>query len=339
MDDDLSKLQGQWPLSDCWEPAESFTKDLKIGDLKLRLFGLCAYHREGTVVSSLAVDFGEEPWRRAYLDLIRKTAIVEAELSLKNTFPAIDPEGNSQGVVPNINVFPLSPDPVRWQYASSSAAAADESREAACRRAANELIERDRVLRSWFGAIRPVPIALSPDFFPKALTAEYDFQAFQFPESANETSKVTAVYGFARREEVPSVGGFGAGRFTEEGLAQARSRCYLAMGSLWGETIPQTPPPFSPTAEYHQEVYLREDGLMRIKRWLAGDHVSLANYAEVPTVKVESPKFVDLTPESLRGQICVVKAISKSCAPLTFGASPLNAPADFPTELLVHPLA
>ena len=80
----------------------------------------------------------------------------------------------------------------------------------ATERARLELIERDRVLRAWYGELEPEALAL-PGEPPASET--YAWRAATFPTD-DEPEHVVGVFGFPLRDEAPLLRGFAA-RTTE----------------------------------------------------------------------------------------------------------------------------
>jgi hypothetical protein len=100
-------------------------------------------------------------------------------------------------------------------------------------------------------------------------------------------------------------------------MRTAERECLQRLAFLWGEPIPKELPAFETSPSFHQDFYLCPQSHGLLRAWLSGQHDEGAPSAtRVPTRK---SGFANLTPEHLRGQIWVVKALPVSELPLAFG--------------------
>jgi hypothetical protein len=207
----------------------------------------------------------------------------------------------------------------------------------ACERARWELAERDRILRSWYGAIRPIRVAFPPSS-PLVSVATYDWCAYAFPEpdaaSFSSGVEVAGVFGFPRLHGAPLVMGFGARDDAEGALEAAETEATQLLAFLWGEPSPDAAPEMGPTPVHHIDRFQWRPNHGQLREWLGGAHEGHAPRSS-PRVRGETA-FVDLTPDWLRGGLRVAKAVCTSATPLTFGDSPFGG--HLPPELRPHPI-
>jgi hypothetical protein len=334
----LEELLERYPLPSGWSSPSLYAEIVKLGPLSLNLCGLAAQSGEEMVTGS-AAELVTTPLVRAYFELIERASLVTAGRHADRDFTLKDVRGRTIGRAPCSRVFPWSPDPAR-RFARSNGVAAATSWSAACRSARWELLERDRVLRSWYGETRPQALSLPAWPWLQALEAYCDWQAYAFAEdSRSDRATAVGVFAFPRSPEQALSYGFAADRNPTRAIAKAAAECLQRLGFLWGEAIPIVEPEFSPTAEYHQEFYLQPSMHRRVRDWLAGSHAEtpcrIRERAEVGRV----PEFADLTPESLRGKLFVAKALPCREVDLIFGCGHPAVDGPLPQSFQVHPIA
>ncbi len=143
-----------------------------------------------------------EPLQRAFFELLERTCIIEAETGPSSVFPLLNLEGTPKGEITRTELFPVNPFPERWRFSKSNGVAAHTSWPLACEAARLELIERDRILRSWYGEFMPSAANefLTPELIPASLRAHYEFQLFRFahPLEKNPQTHVFALFGFPK---------------------------------------------------------------------------------------------------------------------------------------------
>ena len=106
----------------------------------------------------------------------------EAIRDARGSYLMLSEAGDIVGDVPSAKLFPESDAPERWRYARSNGVALHADWSTACRRARWELAERDRVIRSWHGEIRPERLAIDVGTAPLGRAKSYDWRAYSFPE-------------------------------------------------------------------------------------------------------------------------------------------------------------
>lgn len=328
---EIVALQEEHPLPPGWTLAEVFEDTAQIGGLSIRMAGLVARHGEQPITGS-AAHLEEQPLTRAYYELLERILLVD---SLGGRTPWLRQEPELQ--LTQKEVFPQSSDPSQWQYSKSNGVALGAGFNDACERAYRELVERDLILRSWLGEIKPErDQLLGPAAFDflTGLDEHYRFESYRL--SHGDWVAGVAV-GWPKSPKAPLLLGFGAARNSQSAVASAYEENLQRLAFLWGEEIPTAEPEFSPTPDYHQEHYLWPPTGDAIKSWLSGEH---SRYEpQLPPIDDELTRYLEV---GRVGELSAVKAINPSRLPLTFGrgAPHLDAafPASAPPQLPLHPI-
>lgn len=318
-----------------WSPPEPFEECAEISGTSIRLAGFSSISPDGKLVTGSAASTSSSPAARAFFELLERAAVIDRLACPRDFYEALDEHGIPVGRLSHGEVFPESPDPERWQYSRSNGVAAAPTFARARLAARMELVERDRVLRSWFGGSAPrrlFGLRTAQRIFDDRL---YSVELYSFPEGPAERARgaVVGMFAFPKCETVPFVVGTGAGPSLFSAVRRATRECVQRLGFLWGEPIPAVPPAFEPTPLYHQELYLCPSMQPRLRSWLSGHH---HRGRSVPA-STRRPCYVDLTPEHLLSRIRVVKALPAGELPLTFGLQPPSWEWD--ESYGVHPIA
>lgn len=327
---DIHSLQTVYPLDLSWEIPEHFTGVTTVDSWQIHLAGWLTVHRvTGENVTASAAAMDRPPLEAAYFELLERTAVAVYRPAGDVVF--VDRDGVP--VQMSTAQERRSPDPGAWRFARANGIAGHTDARMARRMAALELVERDRVLRSWYGEIRP---ECRPFAVQGPLRSYYRFRAFSF--AAGEQLDVAGVFGFPLDDKAPFICGFAAGDDWQEAVKAAEAECLQRLGFLWGAELPRAEIPFSPTPLYHQEAFLSENGWRRVERWLEGAHL---NYAKprLPWFDIVNTQFYELTPEHLKGRLTIVGAVCEQAFPLFFGRCMDFIPDSMPPELWVHPVA
>lgn len=321
----LRQLLSRYPLPPSWRSPELFADVTTVAGVRVHAVGCCSEHPSGDCATGSAASLAGPETARAYFELLERAAIMEAvrrgaEHSVRSQ------DGTWRGRMGAAEIFPQSPEPEAWRYARSNGVALGTGHADACTRAEWELIERDRILRSWLGETRPVPVSdpLARAALPTALADVYDFRACLFPagehDCSAERTAVAGVFGFPRWARAPLVFGFGARAVAADAFVAAGRECIQRLAFLWGEEIPSSDPPFAPTAEFHQEYFLHSRRHEALQGWLSQGSDASARVPPIsPSPSGSARRFADLTPASLRGQIAIVKALPRTELLLCFG--------------------
>jgi hypothetical protein len=265
------------------------------------------------------------PVARAYYELLERVGLLLATRR-PGPFPAFDSRGIDAPPLSHAEVFPPNEAPELRRYSLSNGVALHRTPEAARASALAELVERDSVLRSFAGGPAPKRLHAAEALFPLAeMTVTHEPLVVRF--SATPPHCVAGVFGFPRHADVPLFYGFAAATSEEAAVSRAIQEAVQRLGFLLGEPIPSHPPELAPTPDFHQELYLCPDNHSVLRDWLEGRRERLTEHP----VHGE-PRFAILTPRSLDGAVCLVRALCNGMRPLVFGAN--DDPSTHP-----HPIA
>jgi len=332
----IRSLFDLYPLSSRWSLPEIHEEIIEVGNLKIFSVGIVTEHESGRQIVGSAAQVHAFPWARAYFELLERTSIIEAELSAICAFDLVTESGIPFRSLAKDELCLPDPSPAEWRYSKSNGVAAHTDWNHACSSARWELIERDRILRSWRGEILPRKIALSEKHIPQALEEYYEFFAYKFSDTLLNDS-VVGVFALSRSKCLGPIYGFGARDELSSALDVASSECLQRLSFLWGE-LPSETVEFSPTAEYHQEYYLQPQSAEAIHEWLCGEHVKFCSSLQ-RSQGLHPILFAEMTPGHLKGKLYVAKAVCPDMLPLIFGRYTGLYPPNFPQEWSVHPIA
>lgn len=324
---------------------EVFQEDFQLGALHLEIIGLSIELKDGDEVVASAVGEPGLQFERALFELIERITLISLSKTAKSGtqfhWVGTHESSGEKKVFSNSEIFPQSYQPEKWIYSVTSGASAHKNFQLAATSARNELIERDRVLRSWFGEVQPILLehVSSQNLYP--FTSEFEIRFYTFGEG------VVGVFGFPILKDRPVLMGFGRSDDQDLAIQHAFREAIQRQVFLWEEPLRIECPQFRPHVDFHLDYYLQTNSCTRIKRWLDGHHDSIKSLVSVEEFHPiqESIWFVDLTPASLNSKIKILKAISTQRIPLTFGlGNPKLQFSQSLTELTgfdicVHPIA
>ncbi|NRA34205.1 MAG: YcaO-like family protein [Polyangiaceae bacterium] len=334
----LRELEAGCPLPPGWGDIEMFSEQVDPGGLRLEVVGLCSKHSCGLSAIGSAGSCETSPVDRAYFELLERCVLVDAIADTSASFDLLDSAGKpSARRISHADLFPESDRPNAWAYSKSNGVAVGPSWVAAVDSARHELVERDAVLRSWFLCQTPRRSPLARDSPLRSVSHLYDFTEFEFETIDGTNSVVAGVFGFPHAAPSPLVYGFGARETRQLAVAAATRECVQRLGFLWGEELPEQPPEPAPTPDYHQEFYLCASSHKHLRRWLWG--LGSGSPAQLSCELWQSPLFVDLSPDHLRSQLWVAKALPRGQVPLTFGVGNPAIAGDLTEAIAVHPIA
>lgn len=359
MNDQLKNLMDKYPLPEGQKITQEFFDFLQLGELKLGLAGLIAEGKDGVPCLGSAAQAAELPLERAYFELLERICVFEARAQVKKYFPLRLENGDTIGEILSTDLFLQSPCPDEWIYSTSNGVALHHNFIEAALGAKSELIERDLILRSWYGDQNVVQKKL--DFhLLKNLHAEvesklsqflhsleqlspfYHFELYSFTESCKlqEGHSVYGLFAFPRENHAPFAFGLGSDKKLGDGLHHALNECFQRIGFLWGEDL-SICPDFSPTPQYHMEFFSKNSNILPIQKWLRGQSGIDSNnryFKEKNHRKREEKiKFADISPAWARGQLTVLKAVSPNHWPLVFGKNHILTQG-IPQEFHLHPI-
>jgi hypothetical protein len=282
------------------------------------MFGMMSRCREtGEVITGSAAQLGGSPWMRSYFELLERASIEPSEPMTGCT------EFN-------------------WTLSRSNGIALHQNYSLACNSAYLELIERDRVLRSWYGFIHPQSIDCFRSRYPSCLESYYQIETLVFPDNQDSDSNihVIGIFGLSRGPR-SNIFGFGAGISLDVAWTHAWNEFLQQLGFLWDEEVDSDVPTFSQTPDYHLDLWRHPERIERLKCWLKGGHMGLAemtDLAQFNNKSLNKPQFIEITPVHLKGLLSVVKAQSPRKMPLVFGKGHPWIKA-LPAEMETHPIA
>jgi hypothetical protein len=325
-----ARLQSQSLPAGC-TLREHLIERTSVAGLDLHMVGLVAVTPSGREITGAAADAAGFPVERALYELIERICVVSA--STTNSALAVrDRSGQLQERRSARELFPPDPRPDSLRTSLSNGAALHESWEQACGSAACELIERDRVLRSFRGEFVPRRLPLADGSISSALQRHYEVELYRLdpPEDPSQIA-VAAVFLFPQTAKVPLVYGFAAAPSMPRAEALAAHEALQRLAFLWGELTPVAPPTASPTPEYHQEFYLYPPHHSILRNWLRGD--IRPNQPTMRLFDLSQIWFADLSPTGVNIGYAVAKAYAADAMVLQFGierGSSLGPPHPIP---------
>jgi hypothetical protein len=317
----LAALQRKFMLPRGCALSDTLLQRVTLGGLELYMVGLVGSVPGGSGVIGAAADRQGFPVERAFFELIERVSLWVARMADK-PLRVRDQAGALVQKVPALNVFPSDAAPARIRASLSNGVALQRSWSAACDAARCELVERDRVLRSFRGEFAPVALPVPDRELARALRKLYDLEAYAFaPGEQRVEHSVAGLFLFPRQPSYPLAYGFGAALDGTAALKRATNEALQRLAFLWDEALPTEPPLAAPTPDYHQEYYLYPPHHAQLRDWLAG-RTRLARARTARSFDGEAVWYADLTPPALRTELCVVRASSPRAQALLFGRAP-----------------
>jgi len=314
----LQELQQRFPLPPGWTFQEAFMQEATVGSLTLFMVGLVASGGDRNAMGSSTQADGY-PVNRAYFELLERISIYEAHQH-DRVLAVRDAAGDIVGQRAAARVFPRDVSE-RLRLSLSNGVALHSSWQDACSSALHELIERDRVLRSFAGEFAPARLELPESKLARATAEQFETVAYEIGQRDPAPRHRTALWFMMPQEiSLPLTYGFGTAETLEAALARAEREAMQRLAFLWGEELPGAQVEPTPTPDFHQEYYLYPPNHARLTEWLAGAikprHPS---QRRLPLFDGEPVTFIDLTPAALQGKLYVAKAVSPSARQLRFG--------------------
>ncbi len=313
-----------FPLASNWTLSEIFYEKTCRAGHPLFLLGLLAENTSNFLVSGSAAGYGSDETIivRAYFELVERMVCFER-------------------IPPHEAPAERSPD---WAYARSNGVAADINYQRACERAYEELVERDVILRSWYGDFSPQEVFdldKNFDLYSKELFKLFDFKIVQFVDG---DFFVAACLAFSKNDKSFDIQGFGCARTQKQSKEKAFKECLQRLAFLMGETFVSeiSDLSFSPTPFYHQEFFAHPQSREILVRWMNGDHKKFKGslYLSRDNPKHTSqPSFEDLTPEHLKDKMVVVRAHHQEKIPVVFGRNYPYLKPEYHKIIPIHPIA
>lgn len=311
----LAALRRELPLPSGAELSDVFVEQATLGELCLSMVGLVAHVGAETITGS-AADRAGFPVERAYFELVERVSLFTARAGGR-MLALRDAKGVALELRSSARVFGRPREQATRVRSLSNGVAVQKSWAASCEAALAELVERDRVLRSFAGEQAPEAIA-TDRALASALRAHYAIESYAFtPRGARH--QVAGVFLFPRWQEAPLCVGFGAATERSSAVERAAREALQRLAFLWGEALPQVPPAIDATADGHQEYYLYPPHRAALRAWLMGERRDGTRACTTAPFDGEQTRFVDLTPPELAGALYVAKAVSPRARQLRFG--------------------
>ena len=336
----LGQLAKTYPLPNAYALQEPFFDQLELGLLKLGMAGLVAIDGEShTEALGAAAEPGIIPVDRAYFELLERVCTLIAMQPHLDHFPEVDRSGSPIGYISRCPVFPGNVHTPPGTRSVSNGVALHRTYARACRAALNELLERDALLRAWYGWLETIPIQLPDSPFQRWAVTHYHVYACQFGHHEPERGYSIGI--LARPKDpkrAPLLFSSAGGATLSEAVGNAEREALQRLCFLWGEDIPKRAPQFSTSVDYHQAYYLVPDHHTLLERFCRVGHTALATKAAAPPpVNTACVRFADLTPPTLSGGLKVVRAVCPNALPVLFGHCELAS--GLPPALQVHPIS
>ena len=327
------------PLPDSWSAPEVLLDAVVADGVELRRAGISSIGPIGEEIVGAAVEAEGSPYERGYFELLERVSTVEFLHGEASSHRLRDLDGGELEECTTAEIFPTSVEPTKWRYARSNGVALHSTWKSAALRALWELVERDRVLRAWYGETRPQRLQCDFGKTPLAHAQSYAWRAYLFPAGTTpivNTLSVVGVFGLPSSDDLPVVSGYGAQPERGEALTGAVREALQQLGFLWGEAVVDTLPDLAPTPLAHLERYQWPGNRRALRKWLEKGHQRYFVPRDVGLSKAAPCHFVDLTPAWLGEGLRVVKAVCDDALPLVFGENPLAN--HLPTEIRFHPI-
>lgn len=323
----IAELQLVYPMPPTWQLAETLVQTTTVGAIELHMVGLVATAADAaTSALGSAAEPARAPVERAFFELLERISLVEARAARESTFAVrVELTGQELERRSAARVFPADLSPWR-RLAVSSGTALHTTWPEACRAACAELIERDRMLRSWLGECPARPLAANAvqvRELERRLAPHYQVRAYELGDDEHASQRVVLCLLLPQNSVDPLVYGCGCDGSLTAAYVRAEREALQRLAFLWGEPLPTEAPGPSPTPDYHQDYYLYPPHHARLLAWLDGQRQRTRKPARY--YDGERTVFVDLTPRGLHGVLSVAKAISPHARRLHFGPTRADA--------------
>ena len=189
---ELKSLTDLYSLSSSWTSPELFQENTVIEGQTIQLCGLSVKHTSGLLITASAASLQESPLQRAYFELLERTSRVELDQMSQKKFPLFALDGSSASNSSNQvleEIFKVSPCPSEWSYSKSNGVAAHTDPKLASLNAVSETIERDLILRSWYGELPPQKRGTRIVGLPEAWSKIYAFESYVLIDPIKHATK------------------------------------------------------------------------------------------------------------------------------------------------------
>lgn len=335
----LKQLASKYPLPNDYELQDPFVDHLRLGPLELGMAGLIAMDlRSGQETIGAAAGPGDVPIQRAYFELLERTYTLHAR-DQGRRFVEVDEHGRAIGELDHHAVFgdegAIAPHATR---SFTNGVALHRSPVAACRNARSELIERDQLLRAWYGFCDVTAVRVPEGSFYDWAQEHYDVRACRFGGDVSPWAYSAGILAYPyRATQAPLLFASGGGQSLQEALARSERELLQRLAFLWGEDIPREAPTPTSTVDYHQAYHLVPRNHGFLQSFFGLGHRRFCEQAPPPQLQAHSIRFADLRTPGFPESLCLVRAISSDALPVLFGHDQLTA--QLPAALQVHPIS
>jgi hypothetical protein len=330
------------PPFENYQLIDNYSDCVLIDQLKINLAGIAIKSPQGTIITGSAASLDENPYPRANYELCERIAIHEARNST-NPFDLYNSNFQKIGTQRSPQIIPTSNDPDNWLYADSNGVAIHKTFKKATENATLELIERDRILRSWYGEYTPlnIPVEKTTRSFltlQEKLKTKYRLSIQQFSNKKDPLNHISVcgIFAFPKNKTLPFTYGFGSSFNQEKAIEKAKNECIQRIGFLHKSHL-SSKTDFSPTPVYHQQFYTQKLGERAISNWLNYGHTNQQDTL-CPEYENETIHFVDITPPSYKPFLFVAKTISNWRLPLIYGRNYTLNNRKITPSLMLHPI-
>ncbi|MBF0301218.1 MAG: YcaO-like family protein [Oligoflexia bacterium] len=293
-----------------WNIIDEFNEIVEISGKKIYCSGMAAKNINDLTVTGSSASLKDFPKDEAYYELLERVYTIE-KIQQDKKFN----EGDTSK---------------SYKISLSNGVALHNSLEEASLRARCELIERDRVLRSWYGEYSPLEMFNDPS--TQFLYSDYDVKTYNFINHFDPRKEyVVGAFAFPKRSDCPFCYGFGCHPNYEFALNKSSKELIQRIGFLFGEKA-DIECEFAPTALYHQEFYMGGKGREIIERWL----LDKKPYEQIFTCATDDIKYKTI---STINNLYLVKATSDERLPLIFGKGYQIQNREIRPEKYIHPIA
>lgn len=344
MNSRLNQLLKEYPFPQNWGKPEVFTENLPLGNLNLKMVGLSLDSKSEIQATGSAASPHSYPWDQAYFELLERAALLELDANVRikseNYIPIYNHKGTQISYAKINSVFGQNIEHENWRYSKSNGVAVHLSLNQAIDNAGWELLERDRVLRFWYSKRQPQLILNWQAKIPNEISEQYEINAYSFqePNDTNDSIWVVGIFGFPKFiSDAPLVMGFGASKSQDLALDKAIGETYQRLAFLWGEEKLTELPKAKACPGFHLDYYHSPSSWPYLKDWLNGclDSVKL----DFSPATWNDLFFAHFTFLDQSAQVHLIKTISNSNIPLTFGNYNPKILFPLPGQSAIHPIA
>ena len=307
------------PFIEKYTLIENFHEIEKIDDAEVELSGVAYKAPCGKILSGSAGSLVNSSKKlstkdRAFFEFLERASVFE------HTQKSETPQGET------------------WKSSISNGVAIHTSEKEATASAYYEVIERDRVLRSWYTNEQPELRDDLLDIETSKLFHSYEFHTYRVPSHPGDLFlSFNCIMTVARHiKNNIYILGFGVADDDQQASRKSLNETIQRIGFLHGEVMTGEID-FSPSALYHQDFYLKPENSMLIENWLEGKNPVQVDLP--PLYEFEEMSKIDITPRELAGHFHVIKVTSSQRVPLIFGKDYKILNSHIPASLEVHPIA